>query len=395
MPEALRAVLASAHPTCSLNRRLEDSLALLYPQPVRPNLPTFIRQNIPLAPCTTLRVGGSARYFATVTTLAELLEALAFARAENLPLFTLGGGSNLLVTDAGFPGLVLHARFSSLPATGNANSSSSFTTSVAAGTEWNAFVLSLCERGLSGVECLAGIPGLVGGAPIQNIGAYGQEVAQTIDSVTALDLETLAVTSLSHADCRFAYRSSIFNTTHRNRYIILGVTFRFDPDAHPILTYPDLQRHFMDQPTPTPLEIYHAVRAIRRAKGMLIVEDDSNTRSAGSFFKNPIVPASTLTAIAQALGLDEATIPHWPAGSEKGQGTVKLPAAWLLEHAGFHKGFALGAAGISSQHTLALINRTGTATYADIANLRDTILREILHRFQVVLEQEPVQLGEL
>jgi UDP-N-acetylmuramate dehydrogenase len=354
-----------------------------------------MRQNVPLAPCTTLRVGGSARYFATITTLADLLEAIAFARTKNLPIFILGGGSNLLVTDTGFPGLVLHIRINSLPPTGDVASFSDFTISAAAGIEWNAFVLSLCERGLSGVECLAGIPGLVGGAPIQNIGAYGQEVAQTIQSVTVLDLQTLVVTSLSHADCRFAYRSSIFNTTHRNRYILLGVTFRFDPAARPTFTYPDLQSHFAGTPAPTPLEIYHAVRSIRHRKGMLIAEDDPDTRSAGSFFKNPIVPASTLTRIARTLGLDPATVPHWPAQSEKGEGTIKLPAAWLLERAGFHKGFAMGAAGISSRHTLALINRTGTATYADIGALRDAILQEVHRRFQIILEQEPVQLGDM
>jgi UDP-N-acetylmuramate dehydrogenase len=364
------------------------------------SIPSIIQENVLLAPYTTLRIGGPARYFATITTTDELVEAVAFARAHNLPLFTLGGGSNLLVADAGFPGLVLHLRIAAWAPIDYPVPPPGFgliPVSVVAGTVWDEFVFSICQRNLSGVECLAGIPGLVGGSPIQNIGAYGQEVAQTIHSVTALDIESLTFMTFPHFDCGFSYRTSIFNTTHRNRYIILGVTFRFDPAIRPTLTYPDLQRHFAGQPNPTPLDIYHAVRAIRQSKGMLIDPqeggDDPDTRSAGSFFKNPIVPVSTLAHIARTLGIGEASIPNWPVKSGAEGGTTKLPAAWLLERAGFHKGFAMGAAGISSRHTLALINRTGAATSADIAALRDTILREVADRFHITLEQEPVQLG--
>ncbi len=359
-----------------------------------------IHENVLLAPYTTLRIGGPARFFATVSTPDELLEAIDFARTRNLPIFTFGGGSNLLVADAGFPGLVVHARFTSIPATnhpGSAKNSHMITASVVAGTDWDEFVLSICQLNLSGVECLAGIPGLVGGSAVQNIGAYGQEVAQTIHSVSALDLDTLTFVVLDHAACGFAYRTSIFNTTHRNRYIILGITFRFDPFARPTLTYPDLQRHFAEKPSPAPLDIYHAVRKIRAGKGMLLPDqaadspepDDPDSRSAGSFFKNPIVPRDTLAHIAQALGIAAGQIPNWPAEAD----TTKLPAAWLLERAGFHKGFALGAAGISSRHTLALINRTGDASFAEIAELRDTIRREVEDRFHITLEQEPIQLG--
>jgi UDP-N-acetylmuramate dehydrogenase len=357
-------------------------------------LPAFIRQDVPLAPYTTLRIGGPALYFASITTPDELLEAIAFARTHSLQIFVLGGGSNLLVTDDGFPGLVLHIHieaWASVDYIGVPPEPPLIPITVVAGGEWDEFVLSICQLNLSGVECLAGIPGLVGGSPIQNIGAYGQEVAQVIHSVTALDLESMSFVTLPHSDCGFAYRTSIFNTTHRNRYVIVGVTFRFNPLARPTLTYSDLEHHFVDNPNPTPLEVYHAVREIRRAKGMLIdpEEDNPDTRSAGSFFKNPIVPRSALTRIGQSLGLDEADIPNWPAG----EGIVKLPAAWLLERAGFHKGFVMGAAGISSRHTLALINHTGTATFADIAALRDTIVHEIRDRFGIALEQEPVQVG--
>ena len=177
--------------------------------------------------------------------------------------------------------------------------------------------------------------------------------------------------------------------THRDRYIVTAVDFQFDSDAKPNLTYADLTKHFADATTPpTPLDVYHAVREIRHRKGMLLVEGEPDCRSAGSFFKNPVVPAATLARIAAELGLEPSAVPNWPAAD----GLVKLPAAWLLERAGFHKGFAMGEAGISSRHTLALINR-GHATAADILRLRDAIVSEVKFRFGIQLEQEPVQLG--
>jgi UDP-N-acetylmuramate dehydrogenase len=351
-------------------------------------VPTIhIQEHVPLAPYTTFRVGGPARFFCEIKTEAELLEGVSFARQRNLPLFVLGGGSNLLISDNGFDGLVLHMAVS-MPT--QINSAANYLdVTAAAGTAWNAFVLEICEQGISGVECLAGIPGSVGGTPVQNVGAYGQEVANTITHVRALDLEPLTFTTLTHQQCGFAYRRSIFNTTHRNRYIVTQVTFRFDRTATPNLTYADLQRHFVGrEPAPKPTDVYHAVRDIRHSKGMLIVEGEPDARSAGSFFKNPIVPTVTFDQIARHLALEPATIPHWLAGP----GEVKLAAAWLLDHAGFHKGFVLGRAGISSRHTLALINRDH-ASFADIAALRDTIQREVQTRFGILLEQEPVQLG--
>jgi UDP-N-acetylmuramate dehydrogenase len=337
---------------------------------------------------TTFRIGGPARFFCEVRTEAELLEAVQFARERNLATFVLGGGSNLLISDRGFDGLVLHIAIDTPAETHGTGNFVDYT--VAAGTDWNSFVLQICEQGISGIECLAGIPGTVGGTPVQNVGAYGQEVANTITHVRALDLENLAFVTLTHEQCHFAYRHSLFNTTHRNRYIVTQVTFRFNRTAAPNLTYPDLQRHFANQhQPPTPIEIYHAVREIRHGKGMLIVEGEPDCRSAGSFFKNPIVSESLLAPIAATLNLSIEKIPHWPADAEQ----IKLPAAWLLEQAGFHKGFSLGNAGISSRHTLALINRAN-ATSADIAALRDTIQREVQRRFHIQLEQEPVQLGD-
>lgn len=350
-----------------------------------PSTTLQIQQNVPLAPFTTLRIGGPARFFTEIRTELELLEALAFARERNLSIFVLGGGSNLLVSDSGFDGLVLHIALDG--PIDFIHTGESIESTVAAGIEWNAFVLAACEQGISGVECLAGIPGSAGGTPVQNVGAYGQEVSETIAFVRALDRETSTFVDLPNDQCGFAYRKSIFNGTERGRYIVTAVTFRFDATAKPSLTYADLTRHFGNA-QPTSIEVYNAVREIRHRKGMLLVEGEADCRSAGSFFKNPVVPQSTLEHIATALGINSAQIPHWAAENHQ----IKLPAAWLLEHAGFPKGFAFGNAGISTRHTLAIINR-GKATAADIVALRNTIRKTVGQRFGIQLEQEPVQVG--
>lgn len=344
-----------------------------------------IRQNVPLAPYTTFRIGGAARYFAEVRTEAELLNAVDFARENGLALFTLGGGSNLLIADAGFDGLVLHIAI--CDPTKITIDGDYAVHIVAAGVVWNDFVFSVCKEETSGVECLAGIPGSVGGTPVQNVGAYGQEVAETIASVRALDLKSKTFVDIPRGDCGFAYRRSIFNSTESGRYIVTSVTFRFDLAAKARLTYADLTRRFGDR-QPAPMEVYDAVREIRHSKGMLIIEGEPDSRSAGSFFKNPVVPEEVLVRIASALKVAVDIIPHWPAE----EGRIKLPAAWLLEKAGFVKGFTMGNAGISSRHTLALINR-GDAKAVDIFALRDAVRAKVKEMFGIELEQEPVQIG--
>ncbi len=337
---------------------------------------------MPLGPLTTLRVGGAARYLATVRSEAELLEAVEFSRSVALPLFVLGGGSNLLVADAGFNGVVV--RMGILAPVEFEERGGFVESRVAAGVDWDAFVLAACERGLSGVECLAGIPGLAGGTPVQNVGAYGQEVAETIIAVRALDLDAGGFVILSPTECGFGYRESVFNTTARGRYVVTEVTFQFVKERKVELKYAELKRHFSGR-VPGPMEVYHAVRAIRHGKGMLLVEGEPDCRSAGSFFKNPVVTEAVFAALAQEFG----ELPHWDAGD----GKVKLAAAWLLEKAGFHKGFAMGRAGISSKHTLAVVNRGG-ATAEEIVALRDEIRRVVEGRFGIRLEQEPVMVGE-
>ena len=347
-----------------------------------------VEQNIPLSRYTTLGIGGAARWFATARTSDDVREAVRLAAEDlHVPLFILGGGSNLLVADTGFPGLVLHIALQGIEAE-PASTGGQVLVHAAAGTGWDELVQFTVDRNLAGMECLAGIPGTTGGTPVQNVGAYGQEVSQTIVNVRCFDMHTSAVVELANEQCGFAYRTSLLNTAQRNRYIVLRVSFRLQHHGTPNLGYADLKRIFDGKPEPTLAQTAEAVRTIRRAKGMVVDPADPDSRSAGSFFRNPLVPATHLAQIALATGLAEAAIPHWP----NPDGQLKLPAAWLLEHAGFPRGTTLGNAAISSKHNLALINR-GHATATDLCVLRDSILRAVETRFGVTLEQEPVNLG--
>jgi len=339
-----------------------------------------IRESVPLAPFTTLGIGGPARYFAEAATEDEVADAVAWARERGLPLFVLGGGSNLLVRDAGFEGLVLHISLCGIEHDGNG------LFEVAAGEIWDAFVDLALALDMAGIECLAGIPGSVGGTPVQNVGAYGQEVAETIESVRALDRSTGVWTTLPHRECRFRYRESLFNTDEPNRYIVTNVRFRLRPRGVPSLRYAELQRALAHR-NPSLAEVATAVRELRRRKGMLLVPGDPDCRSAGSFFKNPVVSAEELPRIAAAAGVAPTEIPQWAAAGHR----IKLPAAWLLERAGFRKGFADGAAGLSTRHTLALVNR-GDATCADMERLQNHIIAAVFDKFGLTLEREPVLL---
>ncbi len=341
-----------------------------------------IREDIPLAPFTTFGIGGPARYFTTARTEADVEKAVAFARERDLPLFVLGGGSNLLVRDEGFSGLVTQIAIPGVDRpTGEL-------LDAGAGESWDALVDHAITRNLAGIECLAGIPGSVGGTPVQNVGAYGQEVSETIESVRAFDLQRNRWQDLTNAECHFRYRESLFNTDQPNRYIVTRVRFRLRSNGAPTFRYAELARRFADRPTPALAEVAAAVRDIRRSKGMVIAPGDPDTRSAGSFFRNPIVPAAALQQVASATAIDPADIPHWPATS----GDIKLPAAWLLERAGFTKGYAEGPVAISSRHTLALTNRNN-ASCADILRLQDHIVATVQARFNITLEREPVLLG--
>ena len=271
-----------------------------------------IQEDVPLAPLTTLQVGGAARYFAELRREDDVREAAQFAKTRNLPLFVLGGGSNLVIADSGWPGLVLRIAIGGIAspqasdATGNA-----VLFNVGAGVNWDDFVAQVVVQNCAGVECLSGIPGSVGGTPVQNVGAYGQEVADTIESVRALDLKEDRIVVLPKPACGFRYRASIFNSTERGRYIILRVNYRLKRGGAPSLKYADLQKHFAETKTPPSLaEIRAAVREIRRSKGMLIVPGDDDCRSAGSFFKNPVLSEEQFKDLAERAASKGLEIPE-------------------------------------------------------------------------------------
>lgn len=359
-----------------------------------------IQENIPLAPLTTLQVGGTARYFAELHREDEVQQTAQFAKTRDLPLFVLGGGSNLVVADAGWPGLVLKIAIGGITAS-NTKDGKAVLFSVGAGVDWDDFVAQAVVQNCAGVECLSGIPGSVGGTPVQNVGAYGQEVSNTIESVRAFDLEEDRIALLPKPACGFRYRSSIFNSNQRGRYIILRVNYRLKRGAPANLKYTDLQKYFaegfpdrLEKKTPPSLaEVREAVRAIRRSKGMLIVPGDEDCRSAGSFFKNPVLGQAQFEELTTRAAERGFEIPSYPAASpQDGDTQRKVSAAWLVEHSGFSKGYTAGAAGISNKHALALINR-GDAKASDIVGLKDAIQRAVQDAWGVLLEPEPVFVG--
>jgi len=341
-----------------------------------------IFKDISLAPFTTFGIGGPARWFVEAEAEDDVIEGAFWAREHELELFVLGGGSNLLVADAGFNGLVLHVGVKGIERQGDLFC-------CGAGEDWDEFVSLAVAQGYAGVECLAGIPGTVGGTPVQNVGAYGQEVDSVIERVRTFDLEQWKQVELLNEECGFAYRRSRFNQVDRGRFIVTGVDYRLRRNSPPQITYADLKMHFQGLTgTPTLSEVADAVREIRKGKGMLLVEADPNCRSAGSFFKNPEVAqeaADRVRAWAENKGVPLRSFPTT-------QGLVKIPAAWLIEQAGFSKGYTLGAAGISSSHALALINRGG-AKAKEILALANRISRAVEERFGIRLEMEPVMLG--
>jgi UDP-N-acetylmuramate dehydrogenase len=345
-----------------------------------------IRENIHLAPYTTLQVGGNAKYFAEPTSDDEVIEALRWAEAHAFPVFILGGGSNLLVSDAGFRGLVLHMTMNGIEARDHG---AKRIYSAGAGVEWDTLVACTIKDNCAGLECLSGIPGTVGGTPVQNVGAYGQDVSETIVRVCAVDTATFQRAEFDKAACGFSYRQSRFNGSDLGRYILTRVDYALQPGGTPNISYSDIKRYFSNTPhhdtIPTLSETRKSVLTIRRGKGMVLDEDDADSRSAGSFFKNPVVSLAQYERIAAGSAVP---VPHFVAG----QGQVKLAAAWLVEQAGIEKGFILGQAAVSSKHTLALTNRGG-ATAADVLLLKEFVQRRVHERFGVELRPEPVMLG--
>jgi UDP-N-acetylmuramate dehydrogenase len=345
-----------------------------------------ISENVGLAPLTTLGVGGPARYFAEAKSEADVREAIAWVKEKALPLFVLGGGSNLVVSDAGFAGLVLKVAITGVLQHSEGRKE---LLDSGAGESWDALVERAVDRNCAGIECLSGIPGTVGGTPVQNVGAYGQEVSATVSSVRAVDLRNGGVCEFANEDCGFSYRASRFNTTDKDRYLITRVTYALSPGGEPRLEYADLRKHFAErEERPNLQEVREAVRQIRRTKAMLIVEGDDDARSAGSFFKNPVITMVHYQRLADEVFLRGLIPPKYPAGD----GKVKVPAAWLVEQSGMQKGLELGPVAISRKHALAIVNRGG-AKAADVLALKALIQSAVRDKFGVELQPEPVFVG--
>jgi UDP-N-acetylmuramate dehydrogenase len=347
----------------------------------------------PLSALTTLRLGGPAARMVDATSEEELVSLVRAADDAGEPLLVLAGGSNVVVADAGFPGTVVRVATRGLEQL--ERSDGRVWLDVQAGEEWDALVAMCVENGLSGIEALSGIPGSVGATPIQNVGAYGQEVADVLVAVHALDRESGEVHALDVEECLFDYRSSVFKRDP-GRWVVLRVSFAFEPaDVSEPVRYAELARRLrIDEGERAPLaDVRAAVLELRRAKGMVLDPHDPDTFSAGSFFTNPILREHAFAELAgraaERLGADVVP-PSWPAGRHR---YVKTSAAWLIERAGFARGHGdPDGIAISSKHTLALTNR-GAGSTAQLVALAREIADGVREAFGVDLVPEPVFVG--
>jgi UDP-N-acetylmuramate dehydrogenase len=348
-----------------------------------------VERQVPMGPLTTLAVGGPAEQLVRITSLEQAAQLVdwwtGLPESSRPPLLPLGGGSNLLVSDAGFPGLVMKMENSTLEVL--EETPDRVLVRAGAGMVWDSFVATTTERGWAGVECLSGIPGCVGAAPVQNIGAYGQEVSETIVRVEGYDLADGRLFAYSAAECEFAYRHSRFKEAGQGRYVIVSVDFALKPGAAPTVRYRDLQERCKDRQVSSLSELRDLVIEVRRSKSMVYDPADANHRSAGSFFTNPIVEQAT----AERLLAQNAGMPRYPATP----GHEKLSAAWLIEQSGLPKGFKPhpdARVGLSTNHVLALTNRGG-ATAAELVELADLVTRKVREAYGVGLVPEPVFIG--
>jgi UDP-N-acetylmuramate dehydrogenase len=363
----------------------------------------ILRERVPLSGYTTLRLGGEAGRFVEAATTAEVTDAVRRIDAGVGPLLVLGGGSNLVIADDGFPGTVLRIASTGVSV---AEDGGRVLVTAAAGENWDRLVEWSVTEKLAGIECLAGIPGLAGATPIQNVGAYGQEVSATICAVTAYDRRDGSVVTLAGADCAFGYRTSVLKRTGwppatvssqagpTGRWVVLDVTFALERDPMSVpVRYAQLAAHLgIAVGERAPIDVVRAaVLDLRRGKGMVLDPADPDTASAGSFFTNPVLSPGEMAGLEAVVAarLPGVRVPSFPAGD----GQVKVPAAWLIEQAGFGKGYpGEGAARISTKHTLALTNRGGAST-ADLVGLARQIVSGVRAAFGVELTNEPVLVG--
>ena len=340
------------------------------------------RENVALAERCTLGVGGPARFFVEAADETTVRDALGWAKRRGVRARILGGGSNLVVPDEGVDALVVKIALRGIDAR---ESGGGGELTAAAGEPWDDLVRATVERGWAGLECLSGIPGLVGATPIQNVGAYGQEVSDTVTAVRALDTASGRTVTLANRSCGFAYRDSMFKSGEAERYVVLAVTYRLAPGGAPTLRYADIEKHLATRgiEAPTLADVRESVLAVRRAKSMVLQPGDPNRRSCGSFFMNPFVTPEELAAV-EARAPDPA-MPRWP----QPDGRVKLSAAWLIERAGFTRGQQDGAVGLSTRHALAVVAHDG-ARASDVLAFARRIQTTVEARFGVRLVPEPV-----
>lgn len=345
-----------------------------------------IRENVDLSHYTTFELGGPARYFCRATTEDELLALLRWSEDSGLPMHVLGAGSNIVIADDGIDALIVQMA-------GRGMSIDGPRVRMAAGEPWDAAVARTVEAGLAGLECLSGIPGLAGSTPIQNVGAYGQEVGDVIERVIAVDTARHEVVELKPEDCAFEYRSSRFKRTP-GRWIVVRVDFRLRPSGAPTLAYRELKRAIEANAAPTLEDARKTVLRLRRSKSMVRDPHDPNRRSAGSFFTNPIVPTDLADAVTQRalernIARQPSEVPRYPVATP---GHTKLAAGWLIERAGIAKGMRRGAVGISTQHALALVHHGGGTT-ADLLALASDVRQRVFESWGVTLQPEPTLWG--
>ncbi|GAA4101200.1 UDP-N-acetylmuramate dehydrogenase [Nonomuraea soli] len=333
-----------------------------------------------LAPYTTLGLGGPARDFVEAASAEELVSLVAQADRDKVPLLILGGGSNLVISDAGFDGQVVRVAGKGISCERDGDQ---VVVTVEAGEDWDPLVERAVAEGWAGIESMSGIPGQVGSTPIQNVGAYGQMVADTIRSVRVYDRRTCQVVDLGARQCGFAYRDSVFKQD-LGRYVVLAVTYALTiSDISGELTYDELIRRLGSSKAPLK-DVREAVLEIRRGKGMVLDPADPDTRSAGSFFTNPVL-------YGEAIADLESRSPGHPRW-DLPDGGIKVPAAWLIEQAGFTKGYTRGPVRISTKHTLALTN-PGDGTTSDLLTLAREVRDGVHGKFGVTLVNEPVLIG--
>lgn len=342
-----------------------------------------ISENIPLKDYTSIKLGGRAKFFCECKTESDLPGCLKYAESNNVKIHILGGGSNTIFPDDGFEGLIIKIDLKGI------NLHNEFKDDViikvAAGERWDDFVKYCIENNFAGVECLSGIPGSVGATPIQNVGAYGQEVKDTIIFVKAIDRRTYKTTMFSNEDCLFGYRTSRFKTIDKDKYIVTEVMFKLKKDGKPEIKYQELEKYLKskNENNYSLEDVRNAVLELRKQKAMVLDDNEPDSVSCGSFFVNPVLGEKEFNDFCVKLNLGKDSIPNYLT-----EGGVKLSAAWLIEKAGYKKGYSKNGVGISYKHSLALVNRGGETK--DLLELAEEIHKKVFDKFGIVMVKEPV-----